>query len=88
MLANFADQGHHRQVRDRDYGASHVTFHTTDRDRPWQTLTDPDLAQVTQMQIADYVERFARGGAEAAEVGARVPSHSSLQFHRFLPTIS
>jgi len=36
LLANFADQGHHRQV--------------------------------TQMQIADFVERFSRPGDEAAEI--------------------
>jgi hypothetical protein len=49
LLANFADQGHHRQV-------------------PVLRLLTASRPQVTQMQIADFVERFARPGQEAAEV--------------------
>ena len=52
LLANFADQGHHRQVL--------FIFSVP--------LKIELLFQVTQMQIADFVERFSRSGEEAAEI--------------------
>ena len=66
LLANFADQGHHRQVVIiLNVKVGEEEKHVICKYGKIYTI---HMSQVTQMQIADFVERFSRPGEEAAEV--------------------